>query len=277
VRFEVLQAAYYAFSQAGPTNQSLTMRCVLLELFAGTEGPENATVINASDSLLANTTRQSMAFVRYPANETAPTGPAGGVVDAYRFAEYYAGALVPTAIFDGTARDFAPGLGTEAHYWDLYNLSAAVAPGAAINATGSIAISYGNLRFEVFSPYNLSGSRVYLRAALVENNVTYSPGGRVFHHVLRASLGGYELALAGNSTVAGQFNFAVDSRWVESQLGVVLFVQSDGPRAVGPIGPPPGFDFLGAVILPLAVLVTGAVMVLVLSRSITSERKARLR
>jgi hypothetical protein len=276
-RFEVLQAAFYSFAQAGPTNQSIASRCVLLELFTGEAGSGNSSALNASDELLANTTRQSLALIRYAPNETVPTWNAAGIADASRFLYYYGGSLVPTAIFDGTAWDFAPGNGTDQHYRDLYNSSSQVPPGASINASGSLVITTGTLHFEVFSPFNLSGHRTYLRAALVEDNVSSGPGGRVLQHVLRGSLGAFALPLEGNSSIVGQFDFHNSTAWVESQLGVVLFVQSDGPPVYPKKGPPPSFDIFATFIVPVAVLVTGAAMVLVVARFITSERRARLR
>ena len=277
VRFEVLQAAYYSFAQGGPTNQSMAMRCALLELFAGESGEGNSTALNASDELLGNTTRQSMAFIRYAPNDTVPTGNAGGVADASRFHYYYGLSLVPTAIFDGTALDFAPGSQTSQHYRDLYNASSKVPAGASINATGNLVITSGVLRFEVFSPINLTGRHAFLRAALVEDNVSAGSGGRVLHHVLREFLGGFSIAGEANSTVIGQFNFHTSTDWVESQLGAVLFLQSDTPPAYPKKEGPPRIDLLATVILPLAVLVTGAIMAGVVARFVASERKARLR
>jgi hypothetical protein len=252
-------------------------RCVLLELFADESGASSQTVLNATDDLLGNHSRAKLAFIRYAPNETVPIESAGSVAASSRLADYYQGSIVPTALFDGTVQDFSPGNGTSQRYADLYAARAAVGPGASINATGSIAISVGSLHFEVFSPRNLSGHRMYLRAAIVENNVKSQLEGRTLHYVLRSFLGAYALRLDGNSSAKGQFNFAVGTGSVESQLGAVLFVQSDGDVSPTPKTGPPQLDIFAQLVLPVAVLVTGAVMLIVLVRFITSERKARLR
>lgn len=263
-RFEILQAAYHPLNALAPTGQNLSERCVLLEQYAGLGGPQNANARAASDALVNNTTRRALAFAEYHPTHT-------------RFVDYYRASFVPTGIFDGTQWEFGGGQQTLVHYEAGYELARQAPAGASINVTGGVAISNGYIDFDVFSPFNLSAQFVSVRALIVEDPVVSPQDGRELRYVVRQYVVGQRIELLGDSSHTGRFEFTVDPSWVESRLAAVVFVQVDGPRGFEIPAPSAPVDLLGALLVPLAVLVTGSVMAVILVRFVSAERRARLR
>jgi hypothetical protein len=263
-RFEVLQSVVHPLDTLGWTRQGLTERCVLVEqhVTAGTAPEADARA--AVDALLDNTTRRQLAYAEYGGSES-------------RFADYYRSTFTPTAIFDGLGWVAGGGPQGLLHAQAAYDEASRVLPQASINVSSSTVITTGHLDFEVFVPADLTGYTGAVRAVLVEDNVTSAEAGRPLRYLVRESLGGGAFAFEGNATLEGRLNFTLDPSWVVSRLYAVMFVQIDAPPA-HPLGtPPPSYDLVGAILVPIAVLVTGATMAVIFVRYVTAERKARLR
>lgn len=276
-RFEVLQAAYFGFSQAGPTNQSLAQRAVLLETFVGGGGGADKFAREAAYGLVNNSTRGEFLLAEHHLS----SGPSADALQtAYgsdRHANYYRGQLVPTAIFDGLYKEYGGGAQVAQNYRAGYEAARARAPGASINLTGAVVLDTGFLDFEVFSPLNTSLHRVVLRGVLVEDRASATAGGDEMRYVVRTGLSGAPLELSGDATVRGRINFTVSTAWVESRLGAIVFVQSDGPKSSPDRTPDPGRGLASLLLVPAAALVTGVVMAIIIVRYVSAERRARLR
>ncbi len=263
-RFEVLQAVFHPLEAPGWTRQGLTERCVLAEQHAtGGSGPE-ADARLAADALLNNTTRRQFAYAEFSANES-------------RFADYYQSTFIPTAIFDG--RGWVAGGGPQAllHAQAAYDEASRELPRASINVSSSMVITAGHLDYEVFVPPDLTGYTGYVRAVIVEDHVASADAQRELRYLVREILGGGHLAFSGNLTEAGRLNFTLDSTWVLSRLAAIVFVQVDAPPSGQLQGPLPARDLFRVVVVPIAVLLTGAAMAVIFARYVRAERKARLR
>jgi hypothetical protein len=263
-RFEVLQAAFHPLSSLDTTRQPLGLRCVLLELEANATSPEGVEARAAAEALLNETTRQTLVFAEFPPGHS-------------RFLDYYRATLVPTAIFDGTVRDFGGDGQTLTHYQAAFDATAGEPARASINVSSSTVISTGHLDYEVFAPDDLGAYTASVRAVLVEDPVASSGAGGDLHFVVRAYLAGDRVALTGNASQSGRFNFTLDPSWVEGRLSAIVFVQVDRTPPGELQGPTTTFDLLGAVIVPLAALVTGVALALMVARYIAAERRSRLR
>jgi hypothetical protein len=263
-RFEVLQAVFHPLEAPGSTHQGLTERCVLVEQHATGGSVAESDARGAADALLNNTTRRQLVYAEFGATET-------------RFADYYQSTFIPTAIFDGGG--WVAGGGPQAlpHAQAAYDEASREVPRASINVSSTIVITGGHLDFEVFVPSDFTGYTGAVRALIVEDRVSSSEANRELRYLVRESLGGGHLAFTGNDTEAGRYNFTLDSSWVQSRLAAIVFVQIDAPPPGQLGGPPPARDLFGAVVVPIAVLVTGATMALIVARYVTAERKARLR
>jgi len=260
-RFAVLQAAYYAFGQAGPTHQRADERAVLLEHASEASGPLSDVQHNASDALVNSTTRTQLVLLEYQA--PAPANPLASAYALGRFQEFYQADRVPTSIFDGTKRMVAFGQDAPATYLQLYEASRSTPAGASIMARGGIVLTNGYLEAEAAAVADLAGARVYLYAALVEDPVPSPEGGRGLRFVVRTFLGGIELT---GGHAEGRFNFTRDPGWIESRLGAALWVQSDGPSE----GTPPPADGAGdgswsaALLVAAPAIMIGVLAVLIL-------------
>lgn len=264
-RFVVLQTAYYSFAQAGPTNQSSIQRAVLLEQASPASGPDGDLQHNASDALLANTTRLQLVMIEYQA--PAGSNPLAAPTASNRLPEYYKADRVPTTIIDGTRRIVAFAPNSPETFASTRAAAAAVPAGAAITVSGGIVLQNGHLDVEVSTSGDLTGTQVYLRAVLVEDHLPSPADGRDLRYVARALLGNLRV-VEGHAD--GRFNFPVDAGWVESHLGAVVFVQSDGPVEGSPPGPgAPADDALGTLLLwaaPVAMVGVLSLLVLVFAR-----------
>jgi hypothetical protein len=263
-RFEVLQAAFHPLTSFDTTRQPLGLRCVLLELEANATSPEGVEARSAAETLLNSTTRQTLVFAEFPPEHS-------------RFKDYYRATLLPTAIFDGTVRDFGGDAQTLPHYQAALQARAGEPARASINVSSATVISTGHLDYEVFSPDDLTGYTVSVRALLVEDPVASAEAGGDLPFVVREYLPGDRVALTGNASQSGRFNFTLDASWVQTRLFAILFVQVDTPAAGQLPAPYTPFDLLGAVIVPLAALVTGVALALMVARYVAAEREARLR
>ena len=263
-RFEVLQAVFHPLEAPGWTRQGLTERCVLAEQHATGGTVAEADGRLATDALLNNTTRRQFVYAEFAENQS-------------RFADYYQSTFIPTAIFDG--RGWVAGGGPQAllHAQAAYDEASRELPRASINVSSSMVITAGHLDYEVFVPPDLTGYTGSVRALIVEDRVASAEAQRELRFVVREMLGGGHLAFSGNLTQAGRLNFTLDSTWVLSRLAAIVFVQVDTPPAGQLPGPPPPRDLFGVVVVPIAVLVTGATMAVIFVRYVTAERKARLR
>lgn len=263
-RFEVLQSAVFAFGALSPTKQGLGSRCVLLEHHLGTDGPLNADASAAALALLNETPRDALAYGEFAAPHT-------------RFTQYYQSLIVPVARFDGILAEFGGGPQTLQHFAASYNATRARGADASINLSGALVIDRGFLDYEVFSPLDLTGFAVTLRALIVEDHVPLPQGGGEHRYFVREYLSGIRLALGGNASFSGRIDFVADPSWVESRLSAIAFVQVDAPPPGERPQESPRFDFLTAVAVPLAVLATGATMAIMVVRYVSAERRSRLR
>lgn len=277
VRFEILQAAYFGFSQTGPTNQSLTQRAVLLETFVGSGGGADGFAREAAYGLVNNSTRGELLLAEHHLAIGPSADALGTAYGNDRFGNYYRGQLVPTAIFDGLYKEYGGGTQVAQNYRAGFDAARARAPGASINLSGAVVLDTGFLDFEVFSPLNTSLHRVVLRGVLVEDRVPATAGGDEMRYVVRAGLSGAPLDLTGDATVSGRINFTVATTWIESRLAAIVSVQSDGPKTGSELPGDATGDFASAILAPLAVLVTGIVMAIIIVRYVSAERRAKLR
>ncbi len=271
-RFAVLQAAYYAFSQQGPTNQTADERAVLLEQSSTPGGPLEDIQHNATDVLLNATTRGQFVMTEYQnSNSSDPLTPP---LASRRLPDYYRAELLPTSIFDGTRRLVAFGPSTPATFIDTYESARAQPAGASIWARGAIVLDNGYLEVEASLDLDLANTRSYLRAVLVEDHLTSPADGRDLRYVVRSFLGNLDTSGGG---ATGRFNFTLDPTWLESRLGAVLFVQSDG-RVEGtpPPAPEPQGDLLRSVLLTAGpALMVGLLGVLIITLSRREQRARR--
>ncbi len=263
-RFEVLQTAVFAFGAPSPTHQGLDNRTVLFEHNLGTGGPLNDNASVAAAALLNETPLGSLAYADFPAPHS-------------RFTDYYQSQIVPVARFDGIFAEFGGGPQTLAHFRSSYNASRARPADVSINLSGGIVIDHGFLDYQVFAPVDLRDFSVTLRALIVEDHVPAARGVGEYRFLVRVSLSGARLALTGNASFSDRILFSADPSWVESRLSAIAFVQVDAPPAVPRPPESPPFDFLTGAVVPLAVLFTGATMAIMISRSISAERRSRLR
>lgn len=263
-RFEVLQAAVFDFGAPSATHQGLDNRVVLFEHHLGAEGPLNENASGAARAFLSETPPGTVAY-------------AGFLAPHARFTQYYGSEIVPVARFDGLFAEFGGSPQTLGHFRSSFNASRARPADASINLSGALVIDRGFLDYEVFSPVDFTGFSVSLRALLVEDPVASPRGGADQRFLVREYLSGVRLALPGNASFSGRINFSADPAWVESRLSAIAFVQVDAPPPV--LRPPRAapFDFLTAVVVPLAVLTTGATMAVMVLRYVSAERRSRLR
>jgi hypothetical protein len=276
-RFEVLQAAYYRFSQAGPTNQSADSRAVLFEHLIGSPGEVTRHSLDGADALLANQSRSRLVYVQYHASGMTPPDPLAPLLGGDRFSSYYQAERAPYAIFDGLIRDFSAGANAQDRYESAFNSRLPLAPAAAINVSGAVVIQNGFVDVQAWTEAPINGTNVFVRVAVVEDNVSSPSHGRVLHHVLRAFLGGAPLVGGPRAEATQRFNFSVANDWVESQLGAVVFVQYDGPTE-GPTAAETDTvpDFWGRYLLPIASLTTSFVgLALIAYFSRAKQRGAR--
>lgn len=261
-RFEVLQTVFHPFNASAPSHQNLSTRCVLFENFVNDSNAGAAFSRAAAYALLNNTSRGELAYA-----ELDPSSS--------RFTDYYRGSLVPEAVFDGTGQEYGGTPQSLQQFEGEAGAKSAVAPGVALSAGGAIVLSAGHIDFTVDSPLTLAGYLVTVRAFLVEDHVPLGSGEARF--LVRAYLVGQRLNFSAPASFEGRINFTKDAPWVESQLAAIVFVQVDAPPPIDRSPGAPAFDLLGAVVVPLAVLATGATLAYIVARYVRAERRARLR
>jgi hypothetical protein len=263
-RFEVLQALFHPLASPGWTRQGLDERCVLMEQRAEGGSPPEAEARAAADALLGNTTRRQLCYAEFGHNES-------------RFPEYYRSTTVPSAVFDGTARVSGGGPQALLHAQAAYDEAERVAPRASLNVSSGSVITAAHVDYEVFAPEAFAGYTVAVRALIVEDLVDSAEAGRELRYLVRLYLPGDRVELGGNASIAGRLNFSLAPSWVEGRLAAVVFVQIDTPPPSPPIFPSTSFDLVGALLVPAAVLATGAAMALLVARAVRRERRAKLR
>jgi hypothetical protein len=186
-------------------------------------------------------------------------------------ADYYGADFVPTAIFDGAGRIVAFGSGTPEAFDNALAAAATAPAGATINASGGLVLGNGYLDVAAAAVEDVSGSRVFVRAVLVEDHLPSPADGRDLRFVARVWLGNLRL---DEGRAEGRFTFAVDPSWVPSRLGAVLFVQSEGPvEGAPPPGGLPPADFLAEVLLPVSTAAMVAVAALLFMWLTRRERR----
>lgn len=276
-RFEVLQAAFFAFSQSGATHQPLAQRCVLLEDYIASAGSENALARQAAYAILNNTSRSQFVLAEHHPLGGEAADPLGTAYATDRFTLVYRVQVVPAAGFDGLFWEYRAGNSTRVNYESDYHAARERPAGASVNVSGAVVLDTGFVDYEVFSPLDLSAYRVVVRGVLVEDLLAGPNGSGPFRYVVRAGISGGYLDLTGNTTVSGRINLSVDPSWVESRMAAIMFVQAESLKS-GQAPPPLGeVDFLTIIAVPLVVLLTGSVMAFIVVRTVTAERRARLR